>query len=169
MLEGATAAAQAEVASLETPVTHHPVQPDEGAQTMRTPARRRWIPSSGSRIDPQLAPTPGAPSDRDRDPRALGAQPAPASDERPWRPRPGLTDQLAAGALLHALEPDWTPGAAAAALALRADGDQFALRRALARIQLRSLERTTPVAERAASALRLALDSSPTTPVTGER
>jgi hypothetical protein len=73
-----------------------------------------------------------------------------------WPPIPGLTELLAARALLGAMEPDWKPEAAAGVLAELAAGHDDALRRALARIQLRSLERSTPVAERAASALRLA-------------
>ena len=73
-----------------------------------------------------------------------------------WPPHSGLTDLLAARALLGAMAPGWTPDAAAGVLAQLAAGHDDALRRALARIQLRSLERSTPVAERATSALRLA-------------
>jgi hypothetical protein len=73
----------------------------------------------------------------------------------------GLTDLLAARALLGAMEPDWKPEAAACVLARLAAGHDDALRRALAQIQLRSLEGSTPVAERAASALRLASGSWP--------
>jgi hypothetical protein len=61
------------------------------------------------------------------------------------------------------MEPDWKPEAAANVLARLAAGHEDALRRALARIQLRSLERSTPLAERAASALRLASDLTPQT------
>jgi hypothetical protein len=59
------------------------------------------------------------------------------------------------------MEPDWKPEAAASVLARLAAGHDDALRRALARIQHRSLERSTPVAERAASALRLASGLAP--------
>jgi predicted DNA-binding transcriptional regulator YafY len=65
---------------------------------------------------------------------------------------------LAAQALLQAMEPGWEPQAAASALACLAAGDEASLRRALARIQLRSLDRVSPVAERAARALRLAVE-----------
>jgi hypothetical protein len=82
-----------------------------------------------------------------------GAFPAPPPA---WPPVPGLTELLAARALLGAMESGWTPETAAGVLARLAAGHDDALRRALARIQLRSLERSTPVAERATSALRLA-------------
>jgi hypothetical protein len=59
------------------------------------------------------------------------------------------------------MEPGWKPEAAASVLSRLAAGHDDALRRALARIQLRSLDRSTPVAQRAASALRLASGSNP--------
>lgn len=74
------------------------------------------------------------------------------------RSRPELGDQLVARALLGAMDPHWEVHRAAGSLLGLAAGDEFALRRALARIQRRSLERATPVAERAAWALRLTLD-----------
>ena len=80
-----------------------------------------------------------------------------------YPPNSGLTDLLAARALLGAMEPGWNPEAAATVLAQLAAGHDDALRRALARIQLHSLERSTPVADRAASALRLASGSPPPT------
>jgi hypothetical protein len=80
-----------------------------------------------------------------------------------WLPHSGLTDLLAARALLGAMEPGWRPEVAAGVLAQLAAGHDDALRRALARIQLRSLERSTPVTERAASALRLATGLAPRT------
>jgi hypothetical protein len=80
-----------------------------------------------------------------------------------YPPKAGLTDLLAARALLGAMEPGWNPEAAATVLAQLAAGHDDALRRALARIQLRSLEGSTPVADRAASALRLASSSTPQT------
>lgn len=120
---------------------------------MRPPTPPHWPSVGGPRNPGPMTP------DWRRAPSALQS-PGSASDDGPCRPRPGLSDQLAAGALLHALEPGWTPDAAAAALARRAAGDRFALRHALARIQSRSLQRTSPVAERAVSALRLALDGT---------
>lgn len=140
-------------------MTHHPVQlpreaPEDATTSTTTPALGQG---------PAGTPGPMIPDWR-RAPSALQF-PGSTSDDGPCRPRPGLSDQLAAGALLHALEPGWTPDAAAAALARRAAGDRFALRHALARIQSRSLQRTSPVAERAVSALRLALD--PTGSVAG--
>ncbi|MGH9034135.1 MAG: hypothetical protein ACRD0O_00095 [Acidimicrobiia bacterium] len=79
---------------------------------------------------------------------------------QPRGPRPGLPDLLAAQALLEALEPGWEAHASARSLAGVAAGNHAALRRALARIQMRSLDGSTPVAERAAQALRLTFDPS---------
>jgi hypothetical protein len=81
---------------------------------------------------------------------------------QPRRSRPGLSDELAARALLTALEPAWDLTAAAQDLFGLADRNDFALRVALGQIQLRNLERTTPVVERAIQALRLALEGPPT-------
>ena len=73
-------------------------------------------------------------------------------------PRPRLSEHLARRALVEAMDPRWEARPAAAALSRHAAGNQTALRRALGRIQRRSLERPTPVGARAAQALRLALE-----------
>src|SRR4051812_45403092 len=73
----------------------------------------------------------------------------------PWPgPRPRLSQQLTAAALRDALDPQWQPERAAATLNRQAAGNDVALRTALGRLQRRSLERSTPVARRAAQALR---------------
>ena len=84
--------------------------------------------------------------------------PATAWPEHTPSPRPGLSDLLASKALLRAMELGWEAHASARSLAELAAGDQAALQRALARIQRRCLDRSTPVAERAALTLRLAFD-----------
>jgi hypothetical protein len=76
----------------------------------------------------------------------------------PFLQRSDHRDLLAAQALLQAMEPGWEVQTAAHSLARAAAGDQAALHRALARIQLRSSDRATPVTERAAQALRLTLN-----------
>ena len=81
------------------------------------------------------------------------------------RPAPAfLSDLLAARALLQAMAPGWDAPSSARSLAGMASGDQKALHRALARIQLNSLDRPTPIAERAAQALRLSFDPPTSTP-----
>lgn len=76
---------------------------------------------------------------------------------RGWGPRLRLSEQLTANALVDAMDPRWQVSPAARRLVRRAGGNGVALRTALGRIQLRSLERPTPTAVRAARALRLAL------------
>jgi hypothetical protein len=76
----------------------------------------------------------------------------------PFLLRADPSDLLAAQALLQAMEPGWEAQTSAQSLARAAGGDQAALHRALARIQLRSLDRPTPLVERAAQALRLTFD-----------
>jgi hypothetical protein len=105
--------------------------------------------------------TPTHPAGR-RMPPSTFLHPAPWQ-EQTRGPRPGLSDLLAAQALLQAMEPGWRAQASAASLARLAAGEETALRRALARIQLRNLERVTPVAERAAQALRLTVDPTAST------
>jgi hypothetical protein len=80
------------------------------------------------------------------------------------RRRSGLGERLSARALVQAMEPVWEARAAATSLAGLAGGDETALRRALARIQLHSSDRTAPVAERAMEALRLAIQQARETP-----
>ena len=82
----------------------------------------------------------------------------PDSDEDP---RSGLGGLLAAQALLKAMDPGWEAQAAAGYLAGLAAGDEPALCRALARIQSSSWDAARPLAERAAQALRLALEPDP--------
>jgi len=84
-------------------------------------------------------------------------------EHHPRGARAGLSDLLASQALLRAMELGWEAQASARSLAELAAGDQVALHRALARIQRRCLDRSTPVAERAALTLRLAFDPPPST------
>jgi hypothetical protein len=64
---------------------------------------------------------------------------------------------VAARALLQALDTGWQPDSSAAALTQAAGGCRPVIECALAQIQLRSTDRTSPVARRATEALRLSL------------
>lgn len=68
-----------------------------------------------------------------------------------------LDQRLTARALALALAPDFRPGAAADVLATLAGGNRTALERALGRLGDRAPGRQSPVCQRAAVALRLAL------------
>ena len=121
---------------------------------------------AGGRMPPPLFLHPATNVPAGKVPTDSNTHPA-AGPEHHRSPRPGLGDLLAAQALLQAMEPGWEAQTAARFLAGIAAGDQPALHRALARIQLRSLERATPIAERAAQALRLTFD--PPAPTPGSR